>query len=298
MIAHLQAAMEYLMTYGWAILVIAVVLAVLFSLGVTNPLFFSPKAPPGSCQVVRPNGPGTTSSISLEGGQTCQQIPEYVASLNGKTNQYVSLGNNPAFSSEAGSAGALTFCMWYYLNTIVNYQGVMIKGQYYPSYGNNWEYTFDQYGIQGFTVWTPGGSNIAFYSTGKYPPINTWIFACLTFDQKTRSAYYYFDGNQSVNTGIYGTAATSTGSLIVGYGEHGPFSGKIANIQIYNAALSPSEIRSLYLEGIQGAPLNLQSLVGWWPLDGNTNDYSGNNNDGIASNIIWSGNWWQSYSAP
>ena len=31
-----QSAMEYLMTYGWAILIIAVVLAVLFSLNVFN----------------------------------------------------------------------------------------------------------------------------------------------------------------------------------------------------------------------------------------------------------------------
>ena len=31
-----QSVMEYLMTYGWAILIIAVVLAALFSLGITN----------------------------------------------------------------------------------------------------------------------------------------------------------------------------------------------------------------------------------------------------------------------
>ncbi len=49
----IQSAMEYLMTYGWAILIIAVVLVILFSLGITNPLFFAPKAIAGSCQVVR-----------------------------------------------------------------------------------------------------------------------------------------------------------------------------------------------------------------------------------------------------
>ncbi|MGC8538128.1 MAG: hypothetical protein ACP5MZ_04090 [Candidatus Micrarchaeia archaeon] len=32
----LQSAMEYLMTYGWAILIVAVVLAALFELGVFN----------------------------------------------------------------------------------------------------------------------------------------------------------------------------------------------------------------------------------------------------------------------
>ncbi|MGC9011056.1 MAG: hypothetical protein ACP5JN_02855, partial [Candidatus Micrarchaeia archaeon] len=62
-----QSAMEYLMTYGWAILIISVVLAALFQLGVFNANNFAPKAPPGSCQVFRPYGPGTTQFINLEG---------------------------------------------------------------------------------------------------------------------------------------------------------------------------------------------------------------------------------------
>jgi hypothetical protein len=54
-----QAPMEYLMTYGWAILIIALSLVVLYSLGIMNPKNFIPRAPPGSCFVFRPNGPGT-----------------------------------------------------------------------------------------------------------------------------------------------------------------------------------------------------------------------------------------------
>jgi len=45
-----QTAMEYLMTYGWAILIIMVVLAVLFYLGVLNPSSVTPNQctfPPG-----------------------------------------------------------------------------------------------------------------------------------------------------------------------------------------------------------------------------------------------------------
>ena len=41
-----QSAMEYLMTYGWAILIIAIVLAALFSLGI----FSSGGLPYGSCK--------------------------------------------------------------------------------------------------------------------------------------------------------------------------------------------------------------------------------------------------------
>ena len=45
--AKAQSAMEYLMTYGWTILIIAVVIAVLFSLGVFN--FNSGAVASGSC---------------------------------------------------------------------------------------------------------------------------------------------------------------------------------------------------------------------------------------------------------
>ncbi|MEM4065247.1 MAG: hypothetical protein QXV17_00005, partial [Candidatus Micrarchaeaceae archaeon] len=84
----LQSAMEYLMTYGWAILIIAVVLGALYSLGVFNSTNFAPKAPPGSCQVFRPNGPYTTSFINLMG--VCNgELPEYVAN-NGKNLVYMS----------------------------------------------------------------------------------------------------------------------------------------------------------------------------------------------------------------
>ena len=41
-----QSAMEYLMTYGWAILIIAVVLGALFELGVFSGTFFMPHVQP------------------------------------------------------------------------------------------------------------------------------------------------------------------------------------------------------------------------------------------------------------
>ncbi len=44
-----QSAMEYLMTYGWAILIISVVLAALFRLGVFSGVL-SPRARLGQCQ--------------------------------------------------------------------------------------------------------------------------------------------------------------------------------------------------------------------------------------------------------
>ncbi|MCL5680348.1 MAG: hypothetical protein M1465_03355 [Candidatus Marsarchaeota archaeon] len=77
-----QSAMEYLMTYGWAILIIAIVLAALYSLGVFNPQFFAPKASSGACSVSRPDGPRTTNFISISG--VCNgELPKFVSYSTG-----------------------------------------------------------------------------------------------------------------------------------------------------------------------------------------------------------------------
>ena len=103
-----QSAMEYLMTYGWAILIIAVVLAALFELGVFNPMTFAPKASPGSCQVIRPEGAGTTNFISIE-GECNGEIPEYVAQFNGQSS-LVSISSIPTTSQSS-----ITITGWVYI---------------------------------------------------------------------------------------------------------------------------------------------------------------------------------------
>ncbi len=75
--------------------------------------------------------------------------------------------------------------------------------------------------------------------------------------------------------------------LYIGYGTILPgavdtyFNGAIANAQVYDISLSESQISLLYHEGIGGMPL-LGGLAGWWPLNGNTNDYSSNNDNGFG----------------
>ena len=101
-----QSAMEYLMTYGWAILIIAVVLGVLFSIGFFNSANIAPKVTAGSCQVYRPEGPGTTAFIALEG--TCQnEQPQYVAQFSGSESSNINLGAN-----DNPSTGSFTISFW------------------------------------------------------------------------------------------------------------------------------------------------------------------------------------------
>ncbi len=71
----------------------------------------------------------------------------------------------------------------------------------------------------------------------------------------------------------------------------GTYNGFISDVQIYNATLSAANVMQLYSEGIGGAPLSAYSanVAGWWPLDGNTNDYSGNGDSGAGYNVIYNG---------
>jgi len=113
--------------------------------------------------------------------------------------------------------------------------------------------------------------------------------------------------NLASNT-LYATTTFSTPTSYIEIGDQSwpgyggaiseVMNGSISNVQIYNASLSQAEIAALYDEGIGGAPIDLQNLVGWWPLNGNANDYSGNDNNGVPSGVTYTSNWYSGYSAP
>ena len=74
----------------------------------------------------------------------------------------------------------------------------------------------------------------------------------------------------------------------------------MANLQIYDTSLSSAEILAPYQEGIDGAPIRPQNIVGWWPLNGNAQDYSGNNNNNgqIGSGVTFTSLCTSGYTAP
>ena len=98
-------------------------------------------------------------------------------------------------------------------------------------------------------------------------------------------------GNASTTTPNVFTATTAYSPFYIGdtgAGKfNGGFNGSVANAQLYNTALSHTQIQQLFSEGMGGSSLSNAGLVGWWPLDGNANDYSGNNNNGVATNVQW-----------
>ncbi|MEM3555855.1 MAG: hypothetical protein QXF56_04015 [Candidatus Micrarchaeia archaeon] len=110
-----QTAMEYLMTYGWAILIIMVVLAVLFYLGVLTPPVPSQctfpagitctttKLHAGSGHLTLEIGQGTGHSITVT-GVTCTQNTSQAYATSGAI-LYTDYSGDPNITIASGSKG-------------------------------------------------------------------------------------------------------------------------------------------------------------------------------------------------
>jgi len=282
---RLQAAMEYLVTYSWAILIIAVALALLYSFGVFNLTFFSPRAAPGACSVYRPQGPGSTYLIAYAGD--CNgELPQYVASFKNKNN-YMQV---PSFSNHIAGL-QMSMGLWAYTASSAT--------QGFGGISNGVDAAF-------YVASTPN-LNCGFESSTRTPviavsqapvPIGKWHYFVITYNGGTLSCY--MDGALVASNGATGYITNTLASLSVGYldGSVGQY------VQFYNTSLSANDVQALFTQGIGAAPLDLQNLVGWWPLNGNLKDYSGNGyNGGFAGNPTVTGlsyvtNWQTGYTVP
>jgi hypothetical protein len=306
MIGKAQSAMEYLMTYGWAILVIAIVLAAFFYLGIFNTAFFEPRAQPGSCQVFRPYGIENREFINLE-GECNGYLPEYVMESKGIGDFIIVKGSNYTQSPMNILGNEITITAWVYIHGSPYHDIVDKEGQYgmkidYNNYPHNCSPS-DSPGIclewDTLNNWT-GQSRLI--PNGGF---NQWMFVAVSMN-KTKK-YWYANGqnigNETINTTLsYVNSSFVIGAIspgYAGYGEAEWFNGSIADVQVYNITMTSSDINQIYLSGIGGAPAEIYNLVGWWPLNGNANDYSGDYNNGIVYNMSYFGTTWaSSYAIP
>ena len=298
-----QSAMEYLMTYGWAILIIAVVLGALFQLGVFNSMTFAPKAQPGACQVFRPNGPGTTSFINLEG--ICNgEIPQFTAEFTAAPQVVNGTGSFIKGPGILLNSNAWTVSAWIYENS-ANGERIFGQESNYPNPLSSCdEFIFGILPTNPYVYVITYGTIASATSTSPIS-LNKWEMVSASANGgASGNVSFYINGQFISSNSLTTTILTGTnwgwniGMQAYCSGSRGEFSGGISNVQAYNISLSQSEIQALYQEGIGGAPIRLQNLVGWWPLNGNANDYSGNNNNGKAINVTYTTGWYSGYSAP
>ncbi len=202
----------------------------------------------------------------------------YVSSFNGQSS-YVStgttglpLGNNPS-----------SVFMWAYTPTPNAHMDIF-------SYGTNGG-TSEMAGLY------TGGSDLDFwngvtsYTTSLALSSDEWHFLGYTYSNGNLILYLNSNSNSmsipsqnivlpASNPSVIGGG---TGSLVLQF----PWNGLITNVQFYNTALNSTQVRQLYDEGISGAPVASANIVGWWPLEGDANDYSGYNNTGYPFGVTY-----------
>ncbi len=238
----------------------------------------------------------TTAVTTLEG--VCNNvIPRSVAQFSGAS----SVVKVP-YSSSLSLTSQATMSGWYYVNsvsptligTVVAQQGASTFSSFgfgpLASGDNKIEVLFTTTG-SGYGGWTPGAQPAL--------AANQWYFIVATYSSATSTLSLYINGAQ------YTTTSVATGQLVastnpVYIGDYGGYytNGQIADVQVYNTSLDANQVQALYMEGIGGVPVNLQYIVGWWPLNGDFNDYSGNGNAGTPTSMAFTSSWTSGYTNP
>ncbi len=279
-----QSAMEYLMTYGWAILIVAIVLVAIFELGFFNSANFMPRAEAGACSIFR-----GVQGISLE-GQCNNELPQFVGQFSGTGSSIM------VASARNLNASYITISAWINpssYNCASDHCIILNKENQYEIAITDGTGSFN-------AAMDPSW---AWYGPSTPLPIGQWSFVAITWDGVTQE--YYVNGYPvySINAGS-GPIAPQNYCLQIGArggcGSSGSlFPGDIADVQVYNTTLSANQIYSLYVQGIGSPPVSAAYSVGWWPLNGNAQDYSGNENSGTASSgVSYTSSWTYGYSLP
>ncbi|MDE1871621.1 MAG: LamG domain-containing protein [Candidatus Micrarchaeota archaeon] len=280
-----QGSIEYLVNYAWAFIIIGVAIAALYAIGAFNSGNSISRAEPGACQVYRPYGAGTIQLIDLQ-GVCSSEIPKSVAFFNGGSSK-VSVPD----SGYLDLSNQLTVTAWIYANGSGTDQDAVSKATATTNTG----YVFP--------ATTSGWSNIAMdlYIGGSWVSLsenyngkNSWHYVAATYNGYAMSIYV--DGYLAGTVPQSGNIVTNGNNLTIGAGQGNWFAGGISNVQIYNSSLNSNQILHEYIKGIGAPPIDLQHLVGWWPLNSDMVDYSGNGNNGASNTVVFSSAWTKAYS--
>ena len=289
-----QSAIEFITTYGWMMLTLIAAVSILYYLGYFSPLTYAPRLSPGGCQVVRPIG-----SVAQLQGNCDSEMPQFVGYFN-STSQYSWIAVDRVVLPNGQSSGTIT--AWINPQTVqgdAGYTGIVrIDGESCPGHG----FLLSLQGSSGrpsMATWC----NDYVPSGGPTVNYNSWNFVAVTVQGTTATLYVNGQsesGSLSSGDPMSLVSGTCTQNLSIGSTDcpGRMFYGMIADVQVYNTSLSSADVNSIYSEGVGGTPIDLNYLSGWWPLNGNANDYSGNGYNGNSFAVSYRSSWANSYTPP
>ncbi len=213
-------------------------------------------------------------------------IPSWLESGNIATFNGVSGNIEIPDSQSLSPTEAVSITAWVKLNGAVsNWASLSTK-----THGSSrtWWFGF-QPGTTVGVMWDINGNNMD--CNLPESALGKWVFIAVTYNENTGKILYENNGTTvCTDTSNIGVISNPSSPIyLVGDPSWGTLNGSVANEQIYNTTLSQAQVQQLYLEGLAGGPLQDSGVVGWWPLAGNAKDYSGNNNNGVATNVIYNG---------
>lgn len=190
------------------------------------------------------------------------------------SNDYVSVDST---SSLDPGTGDISVSLWVNPDTITDSQTGLVR--YYN--GGTTYYILEHHDDDRLQLEFRDGvcTGYSFLTTATLTA-STWNHVVLTIDRDKQAAIYINNGTPTTSTVVTNCQASMTGGTL-NFGRHvNYFDGKIDETRIYNRALSPAEVSSLY----NFAP----GPVGYWKFDegsgGTTADSSTN-----AYTATWSG---------
>ena len=204
----------------------------------------------------------------------------YVGQFDGSSS-YVNLGNPSALQI----TGSMTISMWIYPTSFSNRENVYCK-----SYGGEGCITQETDGSLSYYYGTAGSNSEPYegYNPGAKVTLNSWNHVVIVRNLQTMQLTWYVNGVASSPTSAsYSSATASSLNAEIGAGYVYNYPGMISDVQVYNTALTSPQVTTLYSSGLTGSPIPSAGNVGWWPLDGNANDYSGSGNNGAATSVSY-----------
>jgi uncharacterized protein (TIGR02145 family) len=196
---------------------------------------------------------------------------------------YSITGSYMRLPANALPAGNRTISLWFNTNDVSNRPGLLGYGGN-GSCGTTLLMGLNVSGAGQFHVQGHCGNNTAAYAYGSVP-INNWYHWVLTIDGSTQKIYVNGVLKSTDNT-FSGTTATAGVDFALGAITHsnglspytdvnvGFFQGKLDDVRIYDSAMTDAQVMDLYAN---------ESMVAYYPFNGNANDESGNGYNGSVN---------------
>ncbi len=203
--------------------------------------------------------------------------PNYTTALDFVASQsdYIDAGNPASLQI----TGELSISLWFKTSTTPTTSGYLISKGVSPYTSRNFGIWFSSSNTVRAAV--NGVSGLVTSPASNYNDDN-WHHCVFTFTPST-STILYIDGSAVVTNeaSIPSAINNITSNLEIGRYISEYFDGEISNVALFNSALTPSQVSTLFNFGTPETNISF-SPQAWWKLNDQTaiTDYSGNGNTG------------------